>query len=83
MSIPVIALPGGVMPAAIRYAPLASRLSRDVALNSVLARLLPDLHVQRFAGIHHFTPAEEIYAGGHVRALRELWAGAVPAPSMR
>ncbi len=39
----------------------------------ILARLLPDVHVRRFAGIHHFVPPEEIYSPGHVEALRELW----------
>lgn len=43
----------------------------------VLARLLPDLHVRRFRGIHHFVPPEAIYTDDHVRLLRELWtAGA-------
>lgn len=39
----------------------------------VLARLLPDLRVRRFSGIHHFVPPEEIYGEEHVRLLRGLW----------
>ncbi|HLZ94192.1 MAG TPA: alpha/beta hydrolase [Candidatus Dormibacteraeota bacterium] len=39
----------------------------------ILARLLPDVHIRRFAGIHHFVPPEEIYSGAHVDALRQVW----------
>lgn len=39
----------------------------------ILARLFPDVHVRRFAGIHHFVPPEDIYNPDHVAALRELW----------
>ncbi|MDQ6898470.1 MAG: alpha/beta hydrolase [Candidatus Dormibacteraeota bacterium] len=39
----------------------------------VLARLLPDLHVRRFAGVHHFVPPEAIYTEHHLRLLRDLW----------
>lgn len=39
----------------------------------VLARLLPDLRVRRFPGVHHFVPPEAIYSGEHVRLLRDLW----------
>ena len=39
----------------------------------ILARLFPDIHVQRYAGVHHFVPAEQIYTAPHVSALRELW----------
>jgi pimeloyl-ACP methyl ester carboxylesterase len=46
---------------------------------SILARLLPDLHVRRFGGVHHFVPPERIYTDDHVRALRDLWARA-PVP---
>ena len=46
----------------------------------ILARLLPDVHIRRFSGIHHFVPPEQIYGADHVRALRDLWArAAVPA----
>lgn len=40
----------------------------------ILARLLPDLHIRRFAGIHHFVAPEEIYSPDHVAALQALWA---------
>lgn len=39
----------------------------------VLAQLLPDLRVQRFGGIHHFVPPEQIYTAEHVEALKRLW----------
>ena len=45
----------------------------------ILARLLPDLHVRRFDGIHHFVPPEEIYSADHVERLRELWKRAETA----
>jgi pimeloyl-ACP methyl ester carboxylesterase len=45
----------------------------------ILARLLPDVHIRRFAGIHHFVPPEEIYSPNHVDALRELWRRAETA----
>ena len=41
---------------------------------AVLGGLLPDVHVMRFAGIHHFVPPEQIYTPDHVEALRQLWA---------
>ena len=42
----------------------------------ILARLLPDIHVRRYSGVHHFVPPHEIYTGEHVRALRQLRARA-------
>ena len=43
---------------------------------AVLAGLVHDIHIKRFAGIHHFVPPEQIYMPEHVQALRELWARA-------
>jgi len=43
---------------------------------AVLGRLLPDVHIRRFSGLHHFAPPEEIYGPEHVRELRNLWARA-------
>lgn len=40
----------------------------------VLSRSLPDIHIRRFDGIHHFVPPAEIYHAEHVHELRELWA---------
>ena len=40
---------------------------------AVLGRLLPDVHILRFAGIHHFVAPEQIYTREHVSALRALW----------
>jgi pimeloyl-ACP methyl ester carboxylesterase len=45
----------------------------------ILARLLPDVHIRRFAGIHHFVPPEEIYSLEHVDLLRVLWKRAEAA----
>jgi hypothetical protein len=42
----------------------------------VLGRLLPDVHIRRFDGIHHFVPPEQIYTPDHVECLRSLWARA-------
>jgi len=42
----------------------------------ILARLLPDVHVRRFSGVHHFVPPEQIYTATHVRALQQLWSAA-------
>lgn len=39
----------------------------------VLAQLFADIQVQRFAGIHHFVPPEQIYVAAQVKAIRELW----------
>ena len=43
---------------------------------AVLGRLLPDVHIRRFSGLHHFAPPEEIYGPEHVGELRNLWARA-------
>ena len=40
----------------------------------VLARLLPDVHVRRFEGVHHFVPADKLYTPEHLQELRHLWA---------
>ena len=39
----------------------------------ILAQLFADIHVQRFAGVHHFVPPEEIYTATQVGALLGLW----------
>lgn len=39
----------------------------------VLAQLFPDFHVQRFEGVHHFVPPEQIYTQKHVEELVALW----------
>ncbi len=65
-------------PAFLGYGDLTGE--QEEASAAVLARLLPDLHIRRFSGIHHFVPPEQIYTADHIRALRELWArAAVPA----
>lgn len=40
---------------------------------AVLARLFTDIHIRRFAGVHHFVPPEQIYTPDHVRMLLDLW----------
>lgn len=45
----------------------------------VLARLLPDVHVRRFDGVHHFVPPDKLYTPEHLQELRELWAKAEAA----
>lgn len=40
----------------------------------ILAALVPDIHVQRFAGVHHFVPPEQIYTPQHVGAITDLWS---------
>lgn len=45
----------------------------------ILAQLFGDIHVQRFEGVHHFVPPDEIYTPRHVDALLELWQKGAPA----
>lgn len=40
----------------------------------VLAQLFADIRVQRYAGIHHFVPADQIYTRAHADSLLDLWA---------
>lgn len=42
----------------------------------ILARHFGNIHVQRFAGVHHFVPPEQIYTAEHVDALIALWHAA-------
>jgi pimeloyl-ACP methyl ester carboxylesterase len=39
----------------------------------ILAGLFADIHVVRYAGIHHFVPPEMIYTSQHTGALLDLW----------
>jgi pimeloyl-ACP methyl ester carboxylesterase len=48
----------------------------EEVMAAILGRLLRDIHIRRFSGIHHFSPPEQIYTADHVRALRDLWARA-------
>ncbi len=43
---------------------------------AILGRLLPDIHIRRFSGIHHFEPPERIYTPQHLQDLRALWTRA-------
>jgi len=47
----------------------------------ILARLFPDIRVQRFAGIHHFVPPEMIYTPEYARSLLEQWRRAEESES--
>ncbi len=40
---------------------------------ALLARLLADVRIRRYPGIHHFVPADQLYFPEHVRALEALW----------
>lgn len=44
----------------------------------ILAQLFADIHVERFTGVHHFVPPEQIYTPKHVQALLDLWKRAQP-----
>ena len=39
----------------------------------VLARLMPDIHVRRFPGVHHFVPTTRLYTPDHLDELLRLW----------
>lgn len=41
---------------------------------TVLARLMPDIHVRRFEDVHHFVRPDRLYTPQHLQELRELWA---------
>lgn len=56
------------------YGDLTSKMVELQA--AVLARLLPDLQVRRFSGVHHFVPPEQLYTAEHIAALRDLWTRA-------
>lgn len=49
----------------------------------ILAQLFADIHVQRFAGVHHFVPADQIYTRAHVDSLLGLWARGEMAQPVR
>jgi pimeloyl-ACP methyl ester carboxylesterase len=49
----------------------------------ILAQLFADFRVHRFAGVHHFVPAEQIYTPEHVSALLGLWHSAESAQPAR
>ncbi|HET9781143.1 MAG TPA: alpha/beta fold hydrolase [Candidatus Dormibacteraeota bacterium] len=42
----------------------------------VLAQLLADVHVKRYAGIHHFVPPEMIYTADYANLLLNHWRSA-------
>jgi pimeloyl-ACP methyl ester carboxylesterase len=39
----------------------------------ILAELFADIHVRRYAGVHHFVPPEQIYTPEYARALLDQW----------
>jgi len=53
--------------------------AQELMKASLLSRLLPDLHIRRFTGMHHFMTPEQIYTTEHVAAIRDLWARATPS----
>jgi pimeloyl-ACP methyl ester carboxylesterase len=42
----------------------------------ILAQLFPDIHVRRYAGVHHFVAPEQIYTREHASSLLNLWQNA-------
>lgn len=42
----------------------------------ILARLFSDIRIRRYAGIHHFVPADQIYTPEHAALLLDLWLSA-------
>ena len=44
----------------------------------VLAQLFSDIHVKRFAGVHHFVSPDRIYTPEHAQSLVDLWRRAQP-----
>jgi pimeloyl-ACP methyl ester carboxylesterase len=61
-------------PVFLGYGDLTNELEELKA--AVLARLLPDIRIRRFRGIHHFVPPERIYTAEHVDAIRDVWSRA-------
>jgi pimeloyl-ACP methyl ester carboxylesterase len=47
---------------------------KEAVQAAILGRLFGDIHIQRFAGVHHFVTPERIYTPAHARALEEIWA---------
>lgn len=45
----------------------------EVVKAGVLARLFGDIRVQRYPGIHHFVPPDQVYTPTHAKSLEELW----------
>jgi pimeloyl-ACP methyl ester carboxylesterase len=39
----------------------------------ILAQLFPDIHVRRYAGVHHFVPPQQIYTADHAALMLEHW----------
>jgi pimeloyl-ACP methyl ester carboxylesterase len=61
-------------PVFLGYGDLTSEFEELKA--GVLGRLLPDIRIRRFKGIHHFVRPELIYNAEHVDAIRALWGKA-------
>lgn len=49
----------------------------------ILAQIFADIRVQRFAGVHHFVPADQIYTRPHADSLLDLWARAEAVQAVR
>jgi len=47
----------------------------------ILAQLFADIRVRRYAGVHHFVPADQIYTVGHAALLVDLWLSAETSAS--
>ncbi|HKW69050.1 MAG TPA: alpha/beta hydrolase [Candidatus Dormibacteraeota bacterium] len=58
-------------PAYVGYGDLTHEMEEVKA--GILARLFADVRVQRFRGVHHFVPPDQIYTAAHAAALQDLW----------
>lgn len=58
-------------PVYLGYGDLTSDM--EVMKAGILARLLGDIRVQRYPGIHHFVSPEQIYTLTHAAELVDLW----------
>lgn len=72
-------LSAGGFPVYLGYGDLTHEIEAVKA--GVLARLFGDIRIQRYRGIHHFVPPDQIYTPAHAKTLEELWFRAETAAS--
>ena len=70
-------LSAGGFPVYLGYGDLTHEIEAVKA--GVLARLFGDIRIQRYPGIHHFVPPDQIYTPAHAKSLEELWCRAEAA----
>jgi hypothetical protein len=64
-------LRAGGFPVYLAYGELTHDIEAVKA--GVLARAFGDIRIQRYQGVHHFVPPDQIYTPAHAKALDELW----------